>query len=149
LLFVRRTDILLQRGSAIPRAAAALLGRFLPRLGPLATASGPFFLQNPVNVASVMLHWAFGCHWHATTRFPTGHASCSRHVSHEALLCSWSALLSGGAIGPDLVDGDTTEPVGQHLKIGGKAGEAGAALVAPFVHIKSPIDLELDRVHAG
>src|SRR5215475_2704530 len=48
LLFVRRTDILLQRGSAISRAAAALLGRFLPRLGPLAPASGPFFLAGAV-----------------------------------------------------------------------------------------------------
>src|SRR5476649_970309 len=31
-------------GAVAPRAIAALLGRFLPRLGPLANASGPFFL---------------------------------------------------------------------------------------------------------
>src|SRR3954471_7813581 len=31
-------------GAVAPRAIAALLGRFLPRLGPLAFASGPFFL---------------------------------------------------------------------------------------------------------
>src|SRR5579883_3045188 len=30
-------------GAVTPRVTAALLGRFLPRLGPLATASGPFF----------------------------------------------------------------------------------------------------------
>src|SRR5262245_15251255 len=30
-------------GAVAPRVTAALLGRFLPRLGPLATASGPFF----------------------------------------------------------------------------------------------------------
>jgi hypothetical protein len=30
-------------GAVAPRAIAALLGRFLPRLGPLANASGPFF----------------------------------------------------------------------------------------------------------
>src|SRR5579872_1225999 len=30
-------------GAVAPRAIAALLGRFLPRLGPLAFASGPFF----------------------------------------------------------------------------------------------------------
>src|SRR5712671_5152219 len=31
-------------GAVAPRVTAALLGRFLPRLGPLAHASGPFFL---------------------------------------------------------------------------------------------------------
>ncbi|KAA0073893.1 hypothetical protein CIW50_18230 [Tardiphaga sp. P9-11] len=40
---VRRGCILLRCGSAC--AIAALLGRFLPRLGPLAIASGPFFLS--------------------------------------------------------------------------------------------------------
>src|SRR3981189_2443807 len=30
-------------GAVAPRVTAALLGRFLPRLGPLAIASGPFF----------------------------------------------------------------------------------------------------------
>jgi hypothetical protein len=44
LRFVRRGGILLQRGKAIHRLPAALLGRFLPRLGPLAPASGPFFV---------------------------------------------------------------------------------------------------------
>src|SRR5262249_39880552 len=34
--------ILLQCGTRLRRVRAALLGRFLPRLGPLATASGPF-----------------------------------------------------------------------------------------------------------
>src|ERR1700732_3915580 len=43
LPFVRRGGILLQRGIATCRVPAALLGRFLPRLGPLAPASGPFF----------------------------------------------------------------------------------------------------------
>src|SRR5713101_6317836 len=32
-------------GAVAPRVTAALLGRFLPRLGPLARASGPFFLR--------------------------------------------------------------------------------------------------------
>src|SRR6185437_10415507 len=40
LIFVRR-DV--AYCSAVARATAALLGRFLPRLGPLAPASGPFF----------------------------------------------------------------------------------------------------------
>src|SRR5258708_40212671 len=34
-------------GAVAPRAIAALLGRFLPRLGPLANASGPFFFPEP------------------------------------------------------------------------------------------------------
>src|SRR5262245_2962637 len=41
LLFVR-CDVCCC-GAVAPRVTAALLGRFLPRLGPLATASGPFF----------------------------------------------------------------------------------------------------------
>src|SRR3989442_12114574 len=32
-------------GAVAPRVTAALLGRFLPRLGPLAFAGGPFFLR--------------------------------------------------------------------------------------------------------
>ena len=40
LIFVRRG---VPYCSAVARATAALLGRFLPRLGPLAPASGPFF----------------------------------------------------------------------------------------------------------
>jgi hypothetical protein len=43
LQFVQRGRILLRCGSAFG-VIAALLGRFLPRLGPLANASGPFFL---------------------------------------------------------------------------------------------------------
>src|SRR6185437_2120386 len=42
LIFVRR-DV--AYCSAVARATAALLGRFLPRLGPLAPASGPFFVR--------------------------------------------------------------------------------------------------------
>jgi hypothetical protein len=42
LQFVQRGRILLRCGSAFG-VIAALLGRFLPRLGPLANASGPFF----------------------------------------------------------------------------------------------------------
>src|SRR6185503_9595499 len=42
LIFVRRG---VNYCNAVARAAAALLGRFLPRLGPLAPASGPFFWQ--------------------------------------------------------------------------------------------------------
>src|SRR5262245_61330730 len=41
LLFVR-CDVCCC-GAVAPRVTVALLGRFLPRLGPLATASGPFF----------------------------------------------------------------------------------------------------------
>src|SRR5262249_33125790 len=33
-------------GAVAPRAIAALLGRFLPRLGPLVHSSGPFFLSS-------------------------------------------------------------------------------------------------------
>ena len=40
LIFVRRG---VDYCNAVARATVALLGRFLPRLGPLATASGPFF----------------------------------------------------------------------------------------------------------
>src|SRR5262249_16072135 len=36
-------------GAVAPRVTAALLGRFLPRLGPLAPASGPFFLGDAPN----------------------------------------------------------------------------------------------------
>src|SRR6202051_2907710 len=32
-------------GAVAPRAIAALLGRFLPRLGPLVHSGGPFFLE--------------------------------------------------------------------------------------------------------
>src|SRR5664279_5028654 len=35
-------------GAVAPRAIAALLGRFLPRLGPLVFTSGPFFCENAV-----------------------------------------------------------------------------------------------------
>src|SRR5512143_735694 len=41
LIFVRRG---VAYCSAVARATAALLGRFLPSLGPLASARGPFFL---------------------------------------------------------------------------------------------------------
>src|SRR5262245_35746965 len=45
LLFVRRGSILVQRGNAFPRIPAALLGRFLPRLGPPASLGGLFFCR--------------------------------------------------------------------------------------------------------
>jgi hypothetical protein len=43
LEFVQRGHI--SNRAVAPRAIAALVGRFLPRLGPLAIASGPFFLM--------------------------------------------------------------------------------------------------------
>src|SRR5580692_2897435 len=36
-------------GAVAPRAIAALLGRFLPRLGPLVHSSGPFFFWNELS----------------------------------------------------------------------------------------------------
>jgi hypothetical protein len=51
-----RTLIFVRRGvaycSAVARATAALLGRFLPRLGPLAPASGPFFCKAQIYSAA-------------------------------------------------------------------------------------------------
>src|SRR5881275_2455756 len=46
-------------GAVAPRAIAALLGRFLPRLGPLAFASGPFFFGCPGRDAALfaLLRW--------------------------------------------------------------------------------------------
>jgi 2-polyprenyl-3-methyl-5-hydroxy-6-metoxy-1,4-benzoquinol methylase len=46
LLFVRRTCILLQRGKVF--AADALLGRFLPRLGPPVATQAASFVLNPI-----------------------------------------------------------------------------------------------------
>src|SRR5262245_56928736 len=45
--------MLLRCGSAC--VTAALLGRFLPRLGPLAPASGPFFFQRFISLVSDFL----------------------------------------------------------------------------------------------
>src|SRR5262244_4652309 len=39
-------------GAVAPRAIAALLGRFLPRLGPLVNSGGPFFLSARVYSAA-------------------------------------------------------------------------------------------------
>src|SRR5580700_10653597 len=45
-------------GAVAPRAIAALLGRFLPRLGPLVHSSGPFFLELSFFVLSFLeLSW--------------------------------------------------------------------------------------------
>jgi len=65
LIFVRR-DV--AYCSAVARAAAALLGRFLPRLGPLAPASGPFFV--------------YGRTYSAAARYGR---SCSRGISPTRL----------------------------------------------------------------
>src|SRR5262245_16730523 len=51
LLFVHRG--VSYCGAVAPRVTAALLGRFLPRLGPLAPASGPFFLVESVPADAV------------------------------------------------------------------------------------------------
>src|SRR5271168_4892478 len=40
-------------GAVAPRAIAALLGRFLPRLGPLVHSGGPFFLSLPFHVVVI------------------------------------------------------------------------------------------------
>jgi hypothetical protein len=61
LLFVRRTCILVRRGKVI--AADALLGRFLPRLGPLvetraASFFGSLFLWEPLSLGASF----FGMH---------------------------------------------------------------------------------------
>src|SRR5512146_1839982 len=50
LIFVRRG---VDYCNAVARDIVALLGRFLPRLGPLATASGPFFIRLRRDTAAV------------------------------------------------------------------------------------------------
>src|SRR5262245_7909633 len=50
LLFVR-CDVCCC-GAVAPRVTVALLGRFLPRLGPLATASGPFFFARVLSAST-------------------------------------------------------------------------------------------------
>src|SRR6478609_2961177 len=60
LIFVRRG---VNYCNAVARATVALLGRFLPRLGPLAPASGPFFMERPLfgggPVGPKLLQWDF------------------------------------------------------------------------------------------
>ena len=48
LIFVHRTCILLQRGKVV--AADALLGRFLPRLGPLVTTQAASFFTSSLSL---------------------------------------------------------------------------------------------------
>src|SRR5215475_4735689 len=96
LIFVRR-DV--AYWSAVARATAALLGRFLPRLGPLAPASGPFFCP---------------------------------------------ALFGGCPIGSQLLQRDFAQASGQGFQIGRQAVECRRTLVAPLIHIKGAVYLQLD-----
>src|SRR6185312_14444675 len=58
-------------------------------------------------------------------------------------------LLSGGPIRPQLFQRDLTQPPRQCVEIGPQAREVLRTLVAPLVHVKRTVDLELDGVQPG
>jgi hypothetical protein len=113
------------------RVTAALLGRFLPRLGPLAPASGPFFVFQAQNDRSDVI----------ANGFPVVQ---SGHVYSVMLLCSKRDLLGGRSIGSDFFHGYAAKSLGERLEIRGQLHKCLAAFVAPFVHIKAAIDFELN-----
>src|SRR5262249_10941814 len=101
LLFVRRGSILVQRGNAIPRIPAALLGRFLPRLGPPASLGGPFFCR----LHNVSARAGLPCRYGTSAKRGV---SCCSHVTGGLLQCKiagrrFCALLGGGAIRLELL----------------------------------------------
>ncbi len=59
-----------------------------------------------------------------------------------------TGLFGRRAVGPQLFERDFAQPVGQDFELAGEPGERGHALVAALIHIKRPVDLELDRVQA-
>src|SRR6266446_10978125 len=81
-------------GAVAPRVTAALLGRFLPRLGPLASAGGPFFF---VECAPGSFGWRY-----------LGRA-------HD--------LLSSCAVGVKLLNRDVGQAAGEQFEIGSEGGE--------------------------
>src|SRR6476620_11543110 len=108
LIFVRR-DV--AYCSAVARATAALLGRFLPRLGPLAPASGPFFMERPLfgggPVGPKLLQWDF-----------TQTSGQGLQLSCQAVECRWPLVTSfihvKGAV---------------YLKLDGMKARSGVAVV--------------------
>src|SRR4051812_21076072 len=62
---------------------------------------------------------------------------------------SRASLFRGGAIGPQLLQGDRGKAVRQRLQVGGQTAEGGGALEAPLVHVKRAVELELDGMQAG
>ena len=117
---MRRGGILLRCGSD-RRVTAALLGRFLPRLGPLATASGPFF-------------WAVEL---GRTRGDAGRTAPQRRSIRRP---------RGRAAAPAAESRPAGRPGFRDRR---RRSERGRALVAPLVHVERAVDLELDRVQAG
>ena len=63
------------------------------------------------------------------------------------LLETW-ATYCGGAIGPQFLERNGGQPVGQHLQVGRKAAEPRRMLEAAFVHVERAVELDLDGVQA-
>ena len=58
-------------------------------------------------------------------------------------------LLGRRAIGPQLLKRDGGERVGEGLEVRRQPGKTGGALEAALIHIKRPVELQLDRVQPG
>ena len=66
---------------------------------------------------------------------------------NASLQNGWPRSLGrGGAVGPQVFERNLAEPAGQEFHVCRDPGEALSPLVAPFVHVKRAIDLELDGV---
>src|SRR5262245_54344838 len=147
LLFVR-CDVCCC-GAVAPRVTAALLGRFLPRLGPLATASGPFFCmrgnaahhRSSRAVAGWIVRLTIASRKHAAPaawpRRRRGHANGRRYLFRRR------------PVGAQLLVRERGKPLRQRLQVGGQTVERGRTLEPPLVHIERAVELELDGMQPG
>src|SRR6202158_1763308 len=130
-------------GAVAPRAIAALLGRFLPRLGPPANASGPFFLGST----------SIPCH--SGTRSEPGISNspmCNCKSEVHALRAPQSgmnlALFRGRLERSELAERNGGQRVRQCGDVGGHLLELRAAFATPFVHVDRAVEVELDGVES-
>src|ERR1043166_151694 len=115
-------------GAVGPRPIAALLGRFLPRLGPLVHSSGPFFF------------WAL-CRSEARAE---GRAQLRIVNDGE-----WCLLLRRRLERPEIAERHLCQRVGERGEIGGHLGKAGPALAPPLVHVDRAVEFELHGVQSA
>src|SRR5690242_21590901 len=57
-------------------------------------------------------------------------------------------LFSRGAVGPQLLERNSSQPVGQKLKVRRQPAEAGGTLEAALIHVERAVELDLDGVQA-
>src|SRR3954465_16054503 len=134
-------------GAVAPRAIAALLGRFLPRLGPLVHSSGPFFFGG--HSLSSFRDAPSGAGPESITTIENMDSGLAPSGAPRNDVRVLLPLLRRGLERAEIAERYRGQRVRKACEVGDHLRKPRGAFAPPFIHVDRAVEFELHRVQSA